>query len=141
VRAFFDSSVLVPLYLEAHEHHAASYRAVNRYKTGEAGCAAHTLAEVYSALTRLPGKLRTSTEQAMLHIDALRAEFKVISLSADDAYRCLNSNSRLGITGGSIYDALVAQAALKADAERIYTWNMRHFSRLGEDVTKRLYTP
>jgi predicted nucleic acid-binding protein len=141
VLAFFDSSVLVALYHETHMHHAQSYRAVNRYGKGEAGCAAHTLAEVYSSLTRLPGKLRTSPEQAMLHIDALRAELKTVSLSVDQIHRCLNECSRLGIAGGSTYDALVAHAALKAGANRIYTWNLRHFSLLGPEVTKRLRTP
>jgi predicted nucleic acid-binding protein len=33
------------------------------------------------------------------------------------------------VAGGAIYDALLAGCALKAKAEILYTWNVRHFQR------------
>lgn len=77
----------------------------------------------------------------MLLIDSLVAELKVFALTADEYYRCLSANSKLGIAGGSIYDAVHGQAALKSGARDIYTWNLRHYSLLGPEITKRLRTP
>lgn len=43
--------------------------------------------------------------------------------------------------GGMIYDMLLAQCALKAKADTIYTWNVNHFQRLGPEVARRIKTP
>lgn len=45
-------------------------------------CGAHSLAEVYSTLTRMPGKHRISGEQAMLFIGSIRERLSSIALSA-----------------------------------------------------------
>src|SRR5207245_3241809 len=45
------------------------------------------------------------------------------------------------ISGGTMYDALLAKCALKAGAEIIYTWNVGDFERLGKQVARRLQTP
>ena len=38
----------------------------------------------------------------------------------------------------AVYDALLARCALKAGSETIYTWNTKHFSRLGAEVASRV---
>ena len=38
--------------------------------------------------------------------------------------------------GGTIYDALLAKCALKANATTIYTWDLEHFRRLGPEVAR-----
>ena len=68
VQALFDTSVLVPTFLGDHEHHEASLDAFLRFGKRQACCAAHSLAEVYATLTRMPGKYRVSCEQAMLFL-------------------------------------------------------------------------
>jgi hypothetical protein len=60
VRWFFDSSVLAPALLPDHEHHARSFAAFAAASAKTAGCAAHSLAELYATLTRYPGKQRLS---------------------------------------------------------------------------------
>ncbi|MGH9415983.1 MAG: hypothetical protein ACRD01_05080 [Terriglobales bacterium] len=40
-----------------------------------------------------------------------------------------------------MYDALIANCALKAGARLIYTWNRSDFQRLGPEVASRLRTP
>ena len=40
-----------------------------------------------------------------------------------------------------IYDPLLAQCAVKAGVETIYTWNPRHYTLCGRDVERRLRTP
>jgi len=57
VRALFDTSVLVPVFLEDHEHHERSLQAFLGADRRRDCCAAHSLAEVYSAMTRLPPAL------------------------------------------------------------------------------------
>jgi hypothetical protein len=47
----------------------------------------------------------------------------------------------MDICGGAIYDLIVAGCALKAKAQTIYTWNLKHFNRLGPDVASRVKTP
>jgi hypothetical protein len=46
-----------------------------------------------------------------------------------------------GVTGGTVYDALLATCALKVNAETIYSWNVRHYRELGPDVGTRLQRP
>jgi hypothetical protein len=45
------------------------------------------------------------------------------------------------IVDGTIYDALLASCAIKAEAEHIYTWNTKHFRQFSQDIVKRLRTP
>jgi len=47
----------------------------------------------------------------------------------------------VGIVGGAIYDAVLAQCALKADAEVLLTWNDRDFTRLGPEIARLVKTP
>jgi predicted nucleic acid-binding protein len=47
----------------------------------------------------------------------------------------------VGVVGGTVYDALLARCAIKAGAEIIYTWNMKHFQQFSPEITKRLRTP
>jgi predicted nucleic acid-binding protein len=66
LRALFDTSVLVPVFLEDHEHHERSRRAFLDAERRSDCCAAHSLAEVYATMTRLPGRHRLSGEQVLL---------------------------------------------------------------------------
>jgi predicted nucleic acid-binding protein len=45
------------------------------------------------------------------------------------------------IAGGTIYDALLARCAMKAGAEVIYTWNVRHFQQFSAEISERVRTP
>ena len=99
------------------------------------------MAEVYSTLTRMPGKHRISGEQAMLFVGSIRERLSIIALSGDEYADALQASSALGIVGGGIYDAMLAHRALKAQAEAIYSWIGRHYAQCGPEVTRRLRTP
>jgi predicted nucleic acid-binding protein len=43
--------------------------------------------------------------------------------------------------GGGVYDAILGRCALKARAEVIYTWNEKHFRRLGPEIAGRVAAP
>src|SRR5580704_16224716 len=123
MKAFFDTSVLVPVFYGDHVHHASSIGLFVHFDKATGCCGAHSLAEVYSTLTRMPGKHRISGDQAMLFIGSIRERLAVIALSGDEYADALQSSAASGIIGGGIYDAMLAHCALKAKAETIYTWN------------------
>jgi predicted nucleic acid-binding protein len=136
VRWFFDSSVLVPALLPDHEHHARSFAAFAAASPKTAGCAAHSLAEVYATLTRYPGKQRLSAEYAALLVQEIEHRVTLVWLDGDHYRAAIRNIAKMGIVGGAVYDGLVAACALKAGADRLYTWNMRHFQLLGVEIQK-----
>jgi predicted nucleic acid-binding protein len=141
MKAFFDTSVLVPAFYGDHVHHKASIDRFVQFNRSSACCGAHSLAEVYSTLTRMPGKHRISGEQAMLFIGSIRERLGIIALNGDEYADALAASAARGIMGGGIYDAMLAHCASKARAERIYSWNARHYAQCGPEITGRLETP
>jgi predicted nucleic acid-binding protein len=141
MKAFLDTSVLVPVFYGDHAHHLASLELFIQFNKSSGCCGAHSLAEVYSTLTRMPGKHRLSGAQTMLFIGDIRERLSVVSLTGDEYAEALEASSALGIVGGGIYDAMLAYCAIKAGAETIYSWNIRHYAQCGPDVTQRLRTP
>jgi predicted nucleic acid-binding protein len=141
MKGFFDTSVLVPVFYGDHVHHQASLTLFIQFDKSTGCCGAHSLVEVYATLTRMPGKHRISGEQATLFIGSIRERITTIALSGDEYADALESSASLGIVGGSIYDAMLAHCAIKAQAEMIYTWNRRHYTQCGPEVARRLRTP
>lgn len=142
MKGFFDTSVLVPVFYGNHVQHRASLDLFIQFDKATGCCEAHSLAEVYSTLTRMPGKHRiSSAEQAMLFIGSIRERLSIITLTGDEYADALHASSARGIVGGGIYDAMLAHCAIKAQAEMIYTWNARHYSLCAPEVTQRLRTP
>lgn len=89
MKAFFDTSVLVPTFLGDHEHHEPSLAVFLRFGKHQACCAAHSLGEVYATLTRLPGKYRVSCEHAMLFLDEIRKRLTIIILNEEESYAAI----------------------------------------------------
>jgi predicted nucleic acid-binding protein len=141
MKAFLDTSVLVPVFYGEHVHHDASLELFAGLDRSTGFCGAQSLAEVYSTLTRMPGKHRISGEQAMLFVANIRERLSVVALTGDEYVEALESASERGIVGGTIYDALLAHCALKTGAETIYSWNSQHYAQCGPEVTRRLRTP
>jgi predicted nucleic acid-binding protein len=124
-----------------HVHHEASLALFIRFDKSTGCCGAHSLAEVFSTLTRMPGKHRISGAQAMLFVGSICERLSLVSLDGEEYATALGAAAALGVVGGGIYDAMLAHCALKAQAETIYTWNARHYAHFGPDVTQRLQTP
>lgn len=141
MKAFLDTSVLVAAFYAHHVHHSSSLNVFLRYGKAQTCCGAHSLAELYSVLTGTPGKERVSGDQALLFLGDVRERLTLISLTGDEYARAINQAASLGIVGGGVYDALLGHCALKAKAEAIYTWNLKHFERLGAEIGRRVKTP
>jgi predicted nucleic acid-binding protein len=138
---FFDTSVLIPTFLEDHEHHEPSLKAFLKADKHAACCGAHSMAEVYATLTRLPGRHRLSGEQVLLFLENIRERLTLVTLDAAEYSAALRQSAAAGIVGGAVYDALLAHCALKVRSEIIYTWNVKHFQQLMPEIARRVRTP
>lgn len=104
-----DTSAALPLVLPDHEFHEAVRLQCRGQRLGLAG---HAVFETYSTLTRLPPPSRLTPRGAARLISA---NFPASShLSATDQARLVSLWSEAGISGGSVYDALVGGAAAAA---------------------------
>ena len=104
--ALLDTSTAIALMVEDHEAHAATLEAVRGLRLGLAG---HAWFETYSVLTRLPGDRRRSPRD----VGRLLAHNFPASgfLGEGDAAALGSELTNLGLSGGSVYDALVGAAA------------------------------
>ena len=136
-----DTSVLVPAFIPGHIHHERSFHLFSRATVKSAFCAAHSIAEVYATMTRLPGKHRTSAQQALTFLEMIQERFSFVALNAEDYLATIREAAARGVVGGTSYDALVAACARKAKADVLYTWNIGHFLLLGDEVARRVRTP
>jgi len=92
--------------------------------------AAHTLAEVYSVLTRLPPPHRLAPAAAHRLVQGNLQDKHIIELTAADYWSVLEECRAQGIAGGTVYDALIVRAALLGKATELLTLNASHFRRL-----------
>lgn len=76
---------------------------------------AHVLAESFSTLTRLPQPFRLTPQRCLTYLSsAFRAH--PLTLSSGGYLRVLELVADHGISGGAIYDCLVAETAREHDA-------------------------
>ena len=141
MRAFVDTTVLLAAANADHPHYAPSRALVLTLRRRTDACAAHSFAELYSTVTRMPFPQRRNASQAILFVADVQARLTPISLTPEEYFAAISEYSAMGVVGGAIYDALIARCALKARAEKIFTWNIRHFRQFGPEVEKRVRTP
>ena len=77
----------------------------------------------------------------MLFLADLQSRLTLITLDGDEYCQALGDFAATGVTGGAIYDGLLARCALKAKVKWIYTWNLRHYCLFGSEIEKKLRTP
>jgi predicted nucleic acid-binding protein len=141
VKAFLDTSVLVASAREQDGRHEASLSLLNLCKPQQASCAAHTLVELYATLTGMQPPNRFQPKQALLFLNGVKARLECITLTAEEVFQAVERTAGLQLPGGIIYDALIMACARKAGAERIYTWNARHFQMVAPDLAERIVAP
>lgn len=144
MRVLFDTSVLVPAVVQAHSMHARALPWLMRAQNRELQLvlSSHSLAELYAFLTRLPVSPRITPDRAAKIIDGIAAAASdVVSLSPEDYKSTIQRISGIGLSGGIVYDALIACAAGKAKVERLITFNASHFRRVWPEGEPLLVTP
>lgn len=130
-----DTSCLVAAVCAWHRHHEATRREIERRDAAgeKLVLAAHSLAETFSVLTRLPEPHRLRPDDALELIEANWGETRLIALAASDYRATLRRCRDAGIGGGAVYDALIGACARKAGVETLVTWDLEGFERVLED--------
>lgn len=133
--SYFDTSVLFAALEVVHERHIASRIALEGAQArGKIVCLSnHVFAELYANITRYPTSIKTSPVEALATIQQLSNSVITIDLAKADYLIALQRCADLGLISGVIYDALHLQAAIKAEADVLYTANLRDFKRLWTD--------
>lgn len=141
---YLDTNVLVAACVAEHEHHARALPLMGSVHRGKAEgfVSAHSLLEAYAVLTRLPRTPRISPHQAAALVkENVVNHFTVVALTAREYSELSARLGQNGIIGGQAYDVLHLECAKKSGAERIYTFNARHFTELGEDLSAKITAP
>jgi predicted nucleic acid-binding protein len=142
----FDTSVLVAAVVESHPMHLRALPWLQQVKAEKTMdnffVAGHTLAELYAVLTTLPVKPKISplTARRLIH-DNIEASAKIVSLSPSDYRDTVKQMSELGLTGGIIYDALIAKAAQKSKVDYLLTFNFDDFIRVWPEGESLIHVP
>lgn len=106
-----DTSVVVAGFASWHEGHGPAAAVLAR----EPRVPAHVLVESYSVLTRLPPPHRAPSDLVRAFLTQ-RFRQTPLTLAPRAWRRLLDQAAELGVTGGAVYDALVAATARHAGA-------------------------
>jgi len=130
-----DTSCLVAAVCTWHRRHDDTRREIERRDAAgeKLVLAAHSLAETFSVLTRLPEPHRLHPNDALALIEANWGETRLVALGGPDYRATLRRCRDVGIGGGAVYDALIATCARKAEVETLVTWDLEGFERFLED--------
>ena len=143
VKILFDTNVLVGALVPQHPTHPVCAGWLRQVRSGaiQGYVGMHSMAELYSVLTKLPltKKITPVSAQALI-LTNLESWVKV-SLDFEDYCAAIDRVTQAGMVSGAIFDALIAQAALKAKVDRILTFNIKDFRRLGDAVSQLIQIP
>jgi predicted nucleic acid-binding protein len=144
MRVFCDTSVLVAGSVKRHPHFSRAFPALEAIARGhdEGIASAHSVAEMFSALTSLPlaPRILPTEAERMVETNLLRS-FRLEPITARMYQRAMEVCVRRGQGGGMIYDALLIECARSTTCDRILTLNMGDFRALAPDLDSQLHAP
>jgi predicted nucleic acid-binding protein len=144
MKILFDTSVMIAAMVEPHPMHSRAFPWLRRAKSKEFHIlvASHTLAELYAVLTTLPisPKIQPGVARQLIYHNINKIS-KIISLSSSDYISVINQMANLGLSGGSVYDALIAKSAQKSKVDRLLTFNVDDFKRVWPEGVEKITLP
>jgi predicted nucleic acid-binding protein len=130
-----DSSVLIAGLLSWHEFHDRAFHAMGKLISARLLLIPFpALIESYSVMTRLPSPHRLHPEIAYQLLHDSFSETRAVGLSAGSAWSFLSECVEAGIAGGRVYDAVIASAAIAAQASELLTFNPRDFEAFNDRI-------
>jgi predicted nucleic acid-binding protein len=138
---FFDTNVLIAASIAHHPHHEACSKRLAQIRRSGASCAAHTLAETYSTLTREGKGYSVPPLIALQILSSVKENFDLVSLTANEMMQTISSAAERALPGPLIYDALILACARKIQARSIYTNDVQDFKRIAPDLASRIHEP
>jgi len=138
---FLDTNVLIAASVVGHPHHEACSRRVSLSERSEVACAAHSMAECYSNLTRAGKGYGIPPLSAIEIVKSFSSSFMLVSLTAHETMQAIRDAAERGIAGPPLYDALLLACARKVQARAIYTNDVSDFRRIAPDLASRIREP
>ena len=136
-----DTSVIVAGALAGHVFHPRAVvwqSAIHRGEVQAMVCA-HALAEVYSALSKIPGGL--SPAAARVLVSRLARQVRVLAPLPESYLAATERCASRGLKSGVVYDALHLVEAERAGADVFLTFNLGDFERLVVGTKPRIVVP
>jgi predicted nucleic acid-binding protein len=144
MKILFDTSIIVSGIIESHPMHSKCLPWLQRAKAGEFECVvvSHSLAETYAVLTTLPVKPRISplVAQRLIYTN-LEALARIVPLTTADYRTTIDRMAELGLSGGTVYDALLATIARRLSVDKLLTLNADDFHRVWPEGKSVVVTP
>ena len=125
-KVLLDTSVLVAATLSEHEHHevALPWLSGAHRDDFELLVAGHSIAEMFSVLTRYPLRPRLSpTGAARIIRESVKSKARIVALTSTEYLSTVQQVADLELRGGIVYDALIARAGLTACAAWDQRWD------------------
>jgi predicted nucleic acid-binding protein len=144
LRVLLDTSVVVAALLPGHPSHVPAISWLSRAKSGafEFLFSAHSLAELYAVLTRIPLSPRISPQTAgQLIQENVLSVAAILALTADEYVALLKGLVDKSLSGGVVYDAVIAKVAEGAKADLLVTLNVGHFQKVWPEAAARIVSP
>ncbi|MBN1835026.1 MAG: PIN domain-containing protein [Spirochaetales bacterium] len=144
MRALFDTSLLVAALVEAHPRHAESFIRLAQARAAEIDglISAHSVAEAYAVLSALPVSPRITPSAAWALVEhSVLPYVETVDLPSAVVWQVVERLARRGLSGGVVYDALIAAAAQQGGAQCIFTLNPDDFRRVVESGTIDVRVP
>lgn len=144
MKILLETSTLVAAMLPEHAHHTPAVAWLSFAKAEACGyfVAAHSTAECFSVLTRLPRKPKIAPAEARELLEAnVFSCAELLTLPASDYVRIIRGLDWKGLAGAIVHDAVIAQAAENADVERLVTLNPKHFLKVWNGDPSRIVSP
>jgi predicted nucleic acid-binding protein len=129
-----DSNVIVSALLDWHQFNPRALPAINRALADDVLILPqHVLIESYSVMTRLPAPRRVLPQQAFGLLHETFGSCHIISMSAEHTWQFVRERDDR-TSGGALYDALIAVTAIQAGANRLLTFNPKHFAAFADQI-------
>ena len=143
MKILLDTSVIIAASLPQHPSHKPCFVELQATQTSQVHgyFSTHSLAELYSVLTRMPSQPRMSSQDAKRLIERHLEHLETVTLDRSNYQAAIAQMTLLNLPGGGMFDALIAQAAMKISAKRLLTLNPKHFTRLSPEIDRLVYVP
>lgn len=144
MKALLDTSTLIAAMLPDHVHHGVAVPWLSQAKNGafEFVSAAHSLAETYAVLTRLPRTPPIGPEEAWRLIqENVTSCARQHALSGVEYVALIELLAKNSVSGGAVYDALIARVADLAGVDYLVTLNVADFQRVWPAGAGRIVSP
>lgn len=143
MKVLYDTSTLFAALVLTHPQHIPCFTHLQTVQAREnqGYASTHSLAELYSIITRYPTQPRVTPAEAELLITDMLQYLQVVPLTLKNYQAAIAAMVTLNLAGGRIFDALIAQAALEIEADSLLTLNPKHFSRLSPAIAGIVQVP